>query len=117
MSCSENTNSLPGDLLDALPDAQAATAFRRLVRHLRHRADAQNIDLMGLAGFCRNCLGDWIIDAGAIGADGLPMDKAAAREVVHGMPAAEWKARFHTDATPEQLARMAESMALNAPGH
>jgi len=98
------------DPVDTLPDAIAAAAFRRLVRHLRHRHDAQNIDLMGLAGFCRNCLADWIIDAGA------PMDKATAREAIHGLPAAQWKARFQTDATPEQLARMAESMKLNAPG-
>ena len=67
------------DPLDELPDAVAADAFRRLVRHLRHRHDAQNIDLMGLAGFCRNCLADWIRDAG------YPGDKAAAREVIHGM--------------------------------
>lgn len=101
-----DTNS--HDALDNLSDAAAAAAFRRLVRHLRHRHDAQNIDLMGLAGFCRNCLADWIIEAGA------PLDKTAAREAIHGMPAAEWKSRFQTDATPEQLARMAESMKLNA---
>jgi len=95
------------DPLDALPDAVAAAAFRRLVRHLRVRHDAQNIDLMGLTGFCRNCLADWIIDAGA------PMDKVAAREAIHGLPAAEWKARFQTEATPDQLARMADSMKLN----
>jgi hypothetical protein len=99
------------DALDELPDAVAAAAFRRLVRHLRHRHDAQNIELMGLAGFCRNCLADWIIDAGA------PLDKTAAREVIHGLPAAEWKARYQTEATPEQLARMAESVKRNAPGH
>ena len=110
MSCSENTNAQPSDLLDSISDAQAAAAFRRLVRHLRHRHDAQNIDLMGLAGFCRNCLADWVIDAGA------PLDKAAAREAIHGMPAAEWKAKFHVEATPEQLARMEASMKLNAPG-
>jgi hypothetical protein len=95
------------DPLDALPDAQAAAAFRHLVRHLRHRHDAQNIDLMGLAGFCRNCLADWIVEAGA------PLDKAAARAVIHGLPAADWKARYQTDATPEQLARMAASLLLN----
>ena len=98
------------DPLDTLPDAIAAAAFRRLVRHLRHRHDAQNIDLMGLAGFCRNCLGDWIIDAGA------PLDKVAAREAIHGLPAAEWKARYQTEATPEQLARMAQSMQRNPGG-
>lgn len=98
------------DSLDALPDAVAAAAFRRLVRHLRHRHDAQNIHLMGLAGFCRNCLADWIVEAGA------PLDKAAAREAIHGLPAAEWKARYQTEATPEQLERMAESMKRNATG-
>lgn len=95
------------DPLETLPDAQAAAAFRRLVRHLRHRADAQNIDLMGLAGFCRNCLADWIMDAGYDG------DKAAARELIHGMPAAQWKSRHQTDATPEQIARMEASIARN----
>ena len=96
------------DPLDELPDKVAAAAFRRLVRHLRHRHDAQNIELMGLAGFCRNCLADWLVDAGA------PLDKPAARELVHGMPAAEWKARHHSEATPEQLARMEASLARNA---
>ena len=109
MSCSENTNAEAGDPLDALDDAVAAAAFRRLVRHLRHRHDAQNIDLMGLSGFCRNCLADWIVEAGA------PLDKAAARETIHGLPAGEWKARYQTEASPEQLARMAESLLRNAP--
>ena len=107
MSCAENTNVSADDPLEVLDDAQAAAAFRRLVRHLRHRHDAENIELMGLAGFCRNCLADWLIDAGA------PLDKAAARELVHGMPAAQWKAQFQGEATPEQLARMAASMARN----
>ena len=97
------------DPLEALPDDVAAAAFRRLVRHLRHRSDAQNIDLMGLAGFCRNCLADWIVEAGC------PGDKAAARELIHGMPMEEWKARFQGEATPEQIARMEESLARN-PG-
>lgn len=96
------------DPLDALPDAVAARAFRHLVRHLRQRHDAQNIDLMGLAGFCRNCLADWINEAGA------GLDKATAREVIHGLPAAEWKARYQNEATPEQLARMDESLKKNA---
>ena len=99
------------DPLDALTDAQAATAFRRLVRHLRQRHDAQNIDLMGLAGFCRNCLADWIVDAGA------PLDRQAARGVIHGMPFAEWKAKYQTEATPEQLARMEESLKRNGGAH
>ena len=102
-----HTNSPVPDPLDTLDDAVAAAAFRKLVRHLRHRHDAQNIDLMGLAGFCRNCLADWIIEAGA------PLDKAAAREVIHALPAAEWKARFQTEASPAQLAKMAESLKRN----
>lgn len=95
------------DMLDTLPDDIAAAAFRRLVRHLRHRHDAQNIDLMGLSGFCRNCLADWIRDAGYEG------DKDAARALIHGMPMAEWKDRFQTDATPAQIARMEASLKLN----
>ena len=92
----------------SLEDAQAAAAFRRLVRHLRHRHDAQNIDLMGLAGFCRNCLADWIREAG------YPGDKEAARTLIHGIPSAEWKATRQTPATEEQLARMEASVAKNA---
>ena len=96
------------DPLDALNDAQAAAAFRKLVRHLRHRHDAQNIDLMGLAGFCRNCLADWIREAGYAG------DKEEARTLIHGVPSGEWKERFQLPATPEQLARMEASIAKNA---
>jgi hypothetical protein len=108
-------NAMPvnsgNDMLDTLDDAQAAAAFRRLVRHLRHRHDAQNIDLMGLAGFCRNCLADWIRDAG------YPGDKAQARELIHGMPAGEWKDKYQTEATPEQMARMEESLGKNGGTH
>ena len=93
--------------LDQLDDAVAAAAFHRLVRHLQHRHDAQNIDLMGLSGFCRNCLADWIRDAGFDG------DKAAARELIHGMPQEEWKATRQSPATPEQLAAMEASIAKN----
>ncbi len=102
------TTQQSGDPIEAVSDQHAAAAFRHLVRHLRHRHDAENIDLMGLAGFCRNCLADWLVEAGA------PLDKAAAREAVHGMPAAEWKARFQSEATPEQLERMKASVAKNA---
>ena len=105
MSCSNDTTA-PTDALDTLDDAVAAAAFRRLVRLLQHRSDAANIDLMGLAGFCRNCLGDWIAEAG-------DMDRESGRAIVHGMPTADWKSRFHVAATPEQLARMEESMAKN----
>ena len=94
--------------LDDLDDSVAAAAFRRLVRHLRHREDAQNIDLMGLAGFCRNCLSDWVEDA----SDGA-LDKNAAREAIYGEPYAAFKAR-QPEATTEQLERMRESVAKNA---
>ncbi|MCZ8368355.1 MAG: DUF1244 domain-containing protein [Porphyrobacter sp.] len=100
-----NSNADP---LDALDDAQAAAAFRRLVRHLRHRHDAQNIDLMGLAGFCRNCLADWIREAG------YPGDKEEARTLIQGMPSGEWKVSRQTPATEEKLARMEASVAKNA---
>jgi len=96
--------------LDTLDDKIAAAAFRRLVTHLQHRTDVQNVDLMGLAGFCRNCLSDWITEA----AEGA-LDKDSARAVIYGMPQSEWKARYQTDATPEQLARMAQSIAKNSP--
>lgn len=93
--------------LDTIDDHVAAAAFRRLVRHLQHRTDAQNVDLMGLAGFCRNCLGDWLQEADpSLGRD-------EARAIVYGMPQSEWKARHQTEATPEQLARMAASVAKN----
>ncbi|MDO7843830.1 DUF1244 domain-containing protein [Sphingomonas immobilis] len=94
--------------IEELDDAIAAAAFRRLVAHLRHRDDAQNVDLMGLAGFCRNCLGDWVAEA-----SGGALDREAGREAVYGMPYARWKAEHQTEATPEQLARMAESVAKN----
>jgi hypothetical protein len=99
------------DPLDSLSDAHAAEAFRRLVRHLRRRHDAQNIDLMGLAGFCRNCLSDWIVVAGAA------LDKAGARALIHGMPFDEWKAKYQTEATTEQLAKMEESLKKNGGTH
>ena len=79
-----------------------AAAFRRLVEHLRERTDVQNIALMELAGFCRNCLSNWVADAAAD--RGLDMDKEAAREMVYGMPYAEWKEKYQTEATPEQIA-------------
>ena len=94
-----------------LNDAVAATAFRRLIAHLQHRTDVQNIDLMGTAGFCRNCLADWIAEA-----DGN-LTKDQAREIIHGMPFAEWKKRHQSEATPEQIAKMQESVAKNADNH
>ncbi|WP_440979226.1 DUF1244 domain-containing protein [Sphingomonas pseudosanguinis] len=94
------------DALNAIDDQAAAAAFRRLVMHLRHRTDAQNVDLMGLAGFCRNCLSDWVGEAAGV-------DKATAREAIYGMPYDQWKAEHQAEASPEQLARMAESVKKN----
>ena len=101
--------------IDDVDDAVAAAAFRRLVAHLRHRDDAQNVDLMGLAGFCRNCLSDWVQEASAKVPGGI-LDRESAREAIYGMPYAEWKAQHQAEATPEQLARMAESVAKNGRG-
>ena len=79
-----------------------AAAFRRLVGHLRERTDVQNIDLMNLAGFCRNCLSKWY--AAAADERGESIDYDAARELVYGMPYGEWKAKYQSEATPEQKA-------------
>lgn len=79
-----------------------AAAFRRLVNHLRERTDVQNIALMELAGFCRNCMSRWYQEAAE--AKGLALDKAGAREIIYGMPYDQWKAEYQTEATPEQKA-------------
>ena len=84
-----------------------AAAFRRLRDHLRQRTDVQNIDLMILAGFCRNCLADWYREAAE--ERGMEMDKLAAREIVYGMPFDEWKAKYQQEASPEQQAAFAKS--------
>ena len=84
-------------------NALEADAFRRLLKHLNEeRTDVQNIDLMILAGFCRNCLADWYREAAREA--GVAMDKDQARERIYGMPFADWKARHQREATPEQLA-------------
>jgi predicted N-formylglutamate amidohydrolase len=82
-----------------------AAVFRRLVAHLRARTDVQNIDMMNLAGFCRNCLGDWYREAAA--EKGIALDKDQAREIVYGMPPAEWKRRYQKDASAEAQAKFA----------
>lgn len=88
-----------------------AAVFRRLVAHLRERKDVQNIDLMIAGGFCRNCLGDWYREAAAEA--GIALEKDAARELVYGMPQAEWKKRYQKDATPQQQAAFAQSPAAH----
>jgi hypothetical protein len=85
-----------------------AAAFRRLLEHLRHRTDVQNVDLMGWGGFCRNCLADWYREAAE--AKGVTM------EIIYGMPYEDWRAKYQTKASPEQLARMDASIAKNK-GH
>lgn len=98
---------------DPISDVAAAKAFRRLVTHLQHRHDAQNIDLMGLAGFCRNCLADWLMEATQ--ETGGDMNRDEARAAIHGMPMDEWKERYQSEATPEQIERMKTSVAKNKP--
>lgn len=94
-------------------EAIEAAAFRRLVAHLRHRTDVQNVDLMGWGGFCRNCLSDWLAEAAA--ERGVTLSRDEARELVYGMPYADYKARHQAPASEEQLARMAASVARNKP--
>ena len=84
-----------------------AAAFRTLVAHLRERTDVQNIDLMNLAGFCRNCLSKWYVAAAQ--ERGLDVDYERAREILYGMPYAEWKAKYQTEATAEQKAAFNEA--------
>src|SRR5208282_5112468 len=79
-----------------------AAVYRRLVEHLRGRPDVQNIDLMNLAGFCRNCLSNWMKEAAD--AKGVPMTKEESREIVYGMPYDEWRALHQTETTPAQKA-------------
>jgi len=79
-----------------------AAVYRRLVEHLRGRPDVQNIDLMNLAGFCRNCLSNWMKDAADV--KGVPMTKEQSREIVYGMPYEEWRALHQKEATPAQKA-------------
>ena len=78
-----------------------AAAFRRLVQHLREHPDVQNIDLMNLAGFCRNCLSNWYREEAE--AKGIAISKDASREIVYGMPYEEWKTKYQTETSPEKL--------------
>ena len=89
-----------------------AAAFRGLVEHLRRRTDVQNIDLMNLAGFCRNCLSKWY--RAAANERGIDLSYDEAREIVYGMPYSEWKAKYQTEATPEQKQKYEETKPLHA---
>lgn len=86
----------------ATREALEAAAFRKLVAHLQERTDVQNIDMMNLSGFCRNCLSRWMAEAAE--EHGVALDKEGARALVYGMPYDEWKERYQTEATPEQRA-------------
>lgn len=92
---------------DATKTELEAAAFRRLVKHFRERTDVQNIDLMNLSGFCRNCLSRWYQEAA--NEKGIEMDKLEAREEVYGMPFDEWKKLYQTEATKEQQEAFAKS--------
>ena len=88
-----------------------AAVYRRLVEHLRSRTDVQNIDMMNLAGFCRNCLSNWMKDAAD--AKGVPMSKDESREIVYGEPFEQWKAKHQKEASKEQKAAFEKSSAAN----
>ncbi len=89
-----------------------AAAFRGLVEHLQRRTDVQNIDLMNLSGFCRNCLSKWYMNAATD--EGVKMDYDQAREVVYGMPFDEWKSLYQLPASEEQLQQFEKTRALHA---
>ncbi|MDD7971504.1 DUF1244 domain-containing protein [Roseinatronobacter alkalisoli] len=91
-----------------------AAAFRALLAHLDKRSDVQNIDMMNLAGFCRNCLSRWYQEAA--NARGLDMDKDTAREAIYGMPYSEWQAKYQTEANADKQAAFQKSFAENV-GH
>jgi len=95
------------DLDDKTRTELEAAVFRRLVEHLRARTDVQNIDLMNLAGFCRNCLSNWMKEAAD--AKGLAMTKDESRVAVYGMPYDEWRAKHQKEASPEQQAAFAKA--------
>lgn len=88
-----------------------AAAFRRLVEHLRERTDVQNIDMMNLTGFCRNCLSNWYREAANDA--GIEMDKAQSREIIYGMSYDEWRDKYQTDASSEQQAAFQQNHARN----
>jgi|SRR5262245_31338732 len=103
MSCQPEEEEMD----DKIRTELEAAAFRRLLEHLRTRTDVQNIDMMNLAGFCRNCLSNWIKEAAD--AKGVPMTKDQSREAIYGMPFDEWKAKYQKEASAEQKAAFEKS--------
>ena len=95
------------DIDNAVRTELEAATYRKLVEHLRQRSDVQNIDLMNLAGFCRNCLANWYQDAAS--GQGVNLSKDEARELVYGMPYKEWQAKHQQEATAEQKAAFAKA--------
>ena len=106
-----NAGSMAMTIDDKTRTELEAAVFRRLVGHLRDRTDVQNIDLMNLAGFCRNCLSNWMKEEAD--AKGIAVSKDESREAVYGMPYETWKSKFQGAATPEQL----EAMKKAHSGH
>ncbi len=101
-----NDNSLPEIDAATLTELEAA-AFRRLLQHLRSRTDVQNIDMMNLSGFCRNCLSNWYREAAE--EKGLTLSKDQSREIIYGEPYAEWRDKHQTEASADQLASFEEN--------
>jgi hypothetical protein len=89
-----------------------AAAFRRLIAHLRTRTDVQNIDLMTMAGFCRNCLSNWYLEEAV--ERGVALSRDESREMIYGMPYEDWKQKHQTEASPEKIAKMA---SVHGDGH
>lgn len=107
MSETEKESLVP----EATREALEAAAFRRLVSHLRNRTDVQNIDMMNLSGFCRNCLSNWYRDAAK--EHDITLSKEQSREIVYGMPYEEWRSLYQTEATAEQKARFEDAKPDN----
>jgi len=106
--CAAPSHRLKGPAMDDKTRIELeAAVYRRLVEHLRGRTDVQNIDLMNLAGFCRNCLSNWMKEAAD--AKGLPMSKDESREIVYGMPFEEWKTKHQRESTADQKAAFEKS--------
>jgi hypothetical protein len=117
MSCSQDSDTPAALTGSTAIDAQTrleleAAAFRGLVAHLQRRTDAQNIDLMNLAGFCRNCLSKWYLNAA--NERGVALNYDQAREIIYGMPYDEWRKKYQKEATPEQQKKFEDTKPLHA---